>query len=230
MGGEYIYEASFSGIKTKKNNPDVSPSMNITLIHKSLGEEKRKSYIKEAEASVVVDKIKKIVSEGIKVFDSDTCSVRPCSYKDIAVLFRKTTDLQYYEEELRKNNIPFLTQNQRSLFLESPNNDIYHLLRLVVYPGDRLSYSVVLRSPFAGISDKGLALLMLEGLTTEGYQDSGKIQVPFSEEDLNLLPETDKPAFLCISNLIVFFTMLLCFVLSNVSKLEIPIPNSLDNI
>ena len=197
MGGEYIYEASFSGIKTKKNNPDVSPSMNITLIHKSLGEEKRKSYIKEAEASVVVDKIKKIVSEGIKVFDSDTCSLRPCSYKDIAVLFRKTTDLQYYEEELRKNNIPFITQNQRSLFLESPNNDIYHLLRLVVYPGDRLSYSVVLRSPFAGISDKGLALLMLEGLTTEGYLDSGKIQVPFSEEDLNLLPETDKPAFLC---------------------------------
>lgn len=196
LGGEYIYEASFSGIKTKKNNPDVNPSMNITLIHKSLGEEKRKSYVKEAEAAVVVDKIKKIVSGGLKVFDSETGTVRSCSYKDIAVLFRKTTDFQFYEEELRKNNIPFLTQNQRSLFLESPNNDIYHLLRLVVYPGDRLSYSVVLRSPFAGISDKGLALLMMEGLSNEGFLDTGKIQVPFSDEDLNLLPEGDRQAFL----------------------------------
>jgi ATP-dependent helicase/nuclease subunit A len=73
------------------------------------------------------------------------------------------------------------------LFEDAPLNDMYHLLRLAVYPDDRLSYAAVLRSAFAGLSDETLAVCMLR---------QGADAPPAFDEALDeAVPPADRPNF-----------------------------------
>jgi len=72
--------------------------------------------------------------------------------QDFAILFRTTTHQYIFEKYLRAENIPYTSENVVNFFGDGPINDMYSLLRLLVFPQDIASYGVVLHSPFVGLS------------------------------------------------------------------------------
>ncbi len=77
------------------------------------------------------------------------------TYDDVAVLMRSTSNQNAFERMFRRFRIPYQSRTLRGLFSEAIVSDFYGLLRLVVYPEDRLAYATVLRSPLVGLSDRG---------------------------------------------------------------------------
>ncbi len=97
----------------------------------------------ESEAYHVARKIRELV-EG-----SDY------SYEDVAVLMRSTSNQNAFERMFRHFRIPYQSRTLRGLFSEAIVSDFYALLRLLLYPEDRLAYATLLRSPLVGLSDPG---------------------------------------------------------------------------
>jgi ATP-dependent exoDNAse (exonuclease V) beta subunit len=115
-----------------------------------------------AEAHAVVRFIRRSV-EGKTLPVATEGGTRPADYDDFAVLLRSTGNQIQYERMFRHFDVPYATDNLRSLFTEAPINDFYLLLQLAVYPEDRSAYAGILRSPFVNISDEASIRLLLAG-------------------------------------------------------------------
>jgi ATP-dependent exoDNAse (exonuclease V) beta subunit len=134
-----------------------------------------------AEAYAVARFIRRSVEEKTLPIASPQ-GIRPAGYDDFAVLLRSTGNQIHYERMLRHFEVPYATDNLRSLFAEAPVNDFYLLLQLAVYPEDRPAYAGILRSPFVKISDEASIRLLLDG--------SSRKAEPFSDfEDLEMSVE-----------------------------------------
>jgi ATP-dependent helicase/nuclease subunit A len=92
-------------------------------------------------------------------------ATRKAGYGDFAVLLRTTTHQHRLEKYFRLLGIPFESESPRSLFRESPANDLYSLLSLAQDPGDKAAFAAVLRGPLCGISDEAFLRLMTSGGT-----------------------------------------------------------------
>ena len=97
------------------------------------------------EASYIAHKIKELVKAGYK-------------YGDIAVLFRASSVLGDLESEFLKARIPYSTEIYKGFFSDGPINDIVSFLKVCVYPADMNALSVLLRSPFVGLSREDMEL------------------------------------------------------------------------
>ncbi|MCM1321236.1 MAG: UvrD-helicase domain-containing protein [Bacteroides sp.] len=131
---------------------------------------------KETEAIFAAKKIKSLIDSGVPP-------------EDIAVLFRSYTNQYWYEKYFRAENIPYASENIVGFFGDAPVNDIYFLLRLVIYPQDSSAYAAVLRSPFCRISHDGLMLCL------DDYMNAA-VKLPFSETCLPLLLPEDAAALI----------------------------------
>lgn len=135
----------------------------------------------EIEAMYVAQKIKSLIDE--KKYKS----------KDFAILFRSTSKQYLYEKQLRKLGIPYTSESVVGFFNESPINNIYYLLRLLVYPTDMVAYENLLFSPFVNLSQTGVNICMIH--TSEKIKSQhNKIspeEILFSNEIENLLSEDD---------------------------------------
>ncbi|MBP5157140.1 MAG: UvrD-helicase domain-containing protein [Treponema sp.] len=83
-------------------------------------------------------------------------------YSSFAVLDRSRSNRAELIRWLNVFGIPYSLDQQGSFFLEAPVNDIYAMLRLCVYPSDRKAFAAVLASPFIGLSDVGVQLVLAE--------------------------------------------------------------------
>jgi ATP-dependent helicase/nuclease subunit A len=92
-------------------------------------------------------------------------ATRKAVYGDCAVLLRTTTHQHRLEKYFRLLDIPFESESPRSLFRESPANDLYSLLTLAQDPGDKAAYAAVLRGPLCRVSDEAFLRLMTSGGT-----------------------------------------------------------------
>jgi ATP-dependent helicase/nuclease subunit A len=81
------------------------------------------------------------------------------TYKDIALIFRSTTAMSPFIEELRALNIPFVVEGERYFYRTPEVTDVLNLLRVLDDPGNRLGLAGFLRSPLGGFNDAELALL-----------------------------------------------------------------------
>ncbi|GAH52559.1 unnamed protein product, partial [marine sediment metagenome] len=110
-------------------------------------------------------------------------ALRPAEFEDFTLLMRSTGNQIDYERMFRHLDIPYSTQNVRSLFLEAPINDFYTLLQLAVYPEDRPAYAGLLRSPFVNISDDAFIRLLLagkdpfEGIDMKGIEEEDRVKL-----------------------------------------------------
>ena len=135
----------------------------------------------EIEAMYVAQKIKSLIDE--KKYKS----------KDFAILFRSTSKQYLYEKHLRKLGIPYTSESVVGFFNESPINNIYYLLRLLVYPTDMVAYENLLFSPFVNLSQTGVNICMIHTSEIIKLQHN-KIspeEILFSNEIENLLSEDD---------------------------------------
>jgi ATP-dependent helicase/nuclease subunit A len=74
--------------------------------------------------------------------------------KDIAILFRKLTDIHDYLEPLRRQEIRYVVEGERHFYAAKEIIDAVNLLRAVENPYDRLALVGVLRSPVGGLNDR----------------------------------------------------------------------------
>jgi ATP-dependent exoDNAse (exonuclease V) beta subunit len=120
----------------------------------------------EAEAWHIAELVRSLVDQGTMVSAKGPQGVkvaRPCHYDDIAVLFKATASQNVVERYFRLYGIPYTATSTAGLYTESIFGDLYAMLRLAVYPDDRLAFATVLRSPFARLSDDDVFCAMNPG-------------------------------------------------------------------
>ena len=80
-------------------------------------------------------------------------AVRP---GDITLLFRALTNVEYYEEALRRYDIDYYLVGGHAFYAQQEIYDIVNLLRAVASPCDEVSLAGILRSPMFGLLDETL--------------------------------------------------------------------------
>ncbi|HEY6009108.1 MAG TPA: UvrD-helicase domain-containing protein, partial [Geobacteraceae bacterium] len=147
----------------ERRDPDDPPCVEfITLDDTSDANQKR-----QVEATTIAARIRRLVqgTAGVEVFDrqaTGTGSVplpRTPRYGDIAILFRRFSNLKLFERALRREGIPYYVVKGRGFFHCQEILDICSLLRYLEFDGDLVALAGVLRSPLCGVSDETLYLL-----------------------------------------------------------------------
>jgi len=93
-----------------------------------------------------------------RVYDEDE-QPRPVRGGDVAVLFRRFTNLETFRRALLRRRIPHLVYKGRGFHGAREVMDLVALLATAVDPDDDLALAAVLRAPFGPLSDDALVLL-----------------------------------------------------------------------
>ena len=114
----------------------------------------------EAEAEMVSRRIATLLAAEApeRVYDKDE-QPRPVRGGDVAVLFRKFTNLETFRRALLRRRIPHLVYKGRGFHGAREVMDLVALLAAAVDPDDDLALAAVLRAPFGPLSDDALVLL-----------------------------------------------------------------------
>ena len=166
------FEADFQ--KLSACNKKVPLKSEIRVLYKPYLNEKEESPFynnQESEGFRIAQYLVETVNrQRLQVRNEE--GLRPAEFNDFALLLRSTTHQKTYERIFRLFGIPHTAVSVRSLFLEAPIYDFYHLLQLAIYPDDRLAYGALLRSPLININDNTLvALLSLNREPFTGIDD-----------------------------------------------------------
>ena len=84
--------------------------------------------------------------------------------KDVAILFRKLTDIHDYLESFRRRDIRYVVEGERHFYAAKEIIDAVNLFRAIENPHDPLALVGVLRSPLGGLTDRQIYELNQAGL------------------------------------------------------------------
>jgi ATP-dependent helicase/nuclease subunit A len=94
---------------------------------------------------------------------------------DIAIIFRRLTQVGVYEDALRRAGVGFYTVRGRGFYDCQEVADLYLAMSAILNPRDNLALAGFLRSPMVGLSDEALlALVYPDGRTFRSLSDSIK--------------------------------------------------------
>lgn len=202
------YEATYNLTKAaphKLKNPDYSPRMHIVLVDENKTEisseiNENAEYFskKESEAIYVVEKIKDLLA----LEENKKPVYQP---KDIAILFKSTTNQHVFERFLKIQGIPYSCGKQKGFFYDAPINDILSILKVALFPKDLLSFSIFLNSPFVRLSEKSTNLII--SILSNEKQTKGYFKNPLKDEQFenlkNQLPEEEQEKYQFGKNIIL---------------------------
>jgi ATP-dependent helicase/nuclease subunit A len=83
-------------------------------------------------------------------------SRRPIEPRDIVLLFRALSDVDVYEEALRRHGLDYYLVGGRAFYSQQEVFDVTNLLRALVSPCDEVSLAGALRSPLFNLCDESL--------------------------------------------------------------------------
>lgn len=83
-------------------------------------------------------------------------AARPLEFGDVALLMRALSDVEQYEEALRRYDIPYYLVGGHAFYAQQEVFDLLNLLRTINSPSDEVSLAGVLRSPYFSLSDESL--------------------------------------------------------------------------
>lgn len=139
---QYIVEAANSLIKHNNNQiPKNVYSKNDKgerLIYKP-------AYSDKEEALIVCREIKRIKRQD------------DCQYSDFAILYRTNAQSRSFEEEFRKQGIPYRIYGGLSFFQRKEIKDVIAYFRLVANPDDEEAFKRIINYPSRGIGNKTVA-------------------------------------------------------------------------
>jgi len=117
-------------------------------VEDSLASERRRS-----ESGAVAACIARMVADGVPVFDKDAGRMRPCAWRDVAVLFRAATGIEELEDAFRAHDVPYRISGGKHYYARLEFQDLLNVVRAIANPFDAISVVGALRSPFFGASD-----------------------------------------------------------------------------
>lgn len=136
----------------------------VVLMDLETGQGKIKADdLRRSEGLACARLIKRLVKEKRKVRDVDTGDFRPVRFSDIAMIYRGGTGIQYYEEPLRNEGIPYIIEGGGLYYARQEIRDLAAALWAVEDPWDELSLFSTLRSSLFGISDEEIFLFRERG-------------------------------------------------------------------
>ncbi|MEX2112152.1 MAG: UvrD-helicase domain-containing protein, partial [Pirellulales bacterium] len=105
---------------------------------------------------------------------------RPAKPGDCAILFRALSDVELYEDALRRHDIDYYLVGGHAFYAQQEIFDLLNLLRAVASPSDGVSLAGVLRSAFFALQDETLFWLAQhrDGLTEGLFADDPPPQIP----------------------------------------------------
>jgi len=139
----FAQEGQFEQLKSKLSSADGSnPCVEFLAIERK--EDETMNEVRMNEARILAERISQMI-------DSDRYD-----YKDFAMLFRATTDIYFYEYELRNYGIPYYVVGGRGFYKQPEIKDLISFLELLENPHLDIPLAAVLRSPLVQISDDSL--------------------------------------------------------------------------
>src|SRR5664279_1873399 len=109
--------------------------------------------IREEEGRVLARTIERAVRvECWPVRDPRSGEVRPCEYRDIAILMPTRTESEAYTEPLEDLGIPYRMEGGTFLYGRQEVRDLISCLHAIDDPNDRISLVAALRSMACGCS------------------------------------------------------------------------------
>ncbi|MGD0517615.1 MAG: UvrD-helicase domain-containing protein [Thermoguttaceae bacterium] len=155
------------------------------------------------EADWIARRIRAMLDSGERiVWDQEASktgnpATRPVQAGDVALLFRALTDVEYYEEALRRYGIDYYLVGGHAFYAQQEVFDLLNLLKALESPCDQLSLLGVLRSPFFNLADETIFWLarhpdgLFAGLSCESppseIDKAQKKQVEFAAKILGEL-------------------------------------------
>lgn len=103
------------------------------------------AYSDKEEALIVCREIKRIKRQD------------DCQYSDFAILYRTNAQSRSFEEELRKQSIPYRIYGGLSFFQRKEVKDVIAYFRLVANPDDEEAFKRIINYPARGIGNTTLA-------------------------------------------------------------------------
>ncbi|MDR1505499.1 MAG: UvrD-helicase domain-containing protein [Treponema sp.] len=183
------YEASYSRLKSRETSEKDAeePALHFAFFDKGRINEDDPHGAEAHEAAFIAWKIRDMVTRKHEIYDRKEKKKRPCTYSDFAVLQRSYTRQHELEKQLKSYGVPFRADKPAGLFSDAPVNDLSALLRLLVYPFDRIAYAALLRSPLVRLSDAAFTVCQLNA-AAPGRE-------PFDPETESLIPEQDRELY-----------------------------------
>jgi len=160
----------------QRQEQDPTPCVEIIRIGTGEGADEQRRL----EAAAIAGKIRSLVAvpDGVAVFDRQTITPRPPRFGDIAILFRRFSNLKIFERELRQACIPYYVVKGKGFYRCQELLDLLNFLKYLEFGGDLTALAGVLRSPLCGISDETLYLLGQNELGLAGWGDYFRAATP----------------------------------------------------
>jgi len=150
------YEAMYHTVLAPENDdvvPSYEPRIHFAFFDKDSAPQQDDDSSDEAEPLLSADETEAAwVANKIKSLIKGADGRKPVKPGDIAILFRTYSKQPTFERMLLQAGVPYNCEVVKGFFTDGPVNDLFAFLRLCIYPGDRLSYTTLLRSPFVQLS------------------------------------------------------------------------------
>ncbi|MCD4785974.1 MAG: UvrD-helicase domain-containing protein [Candidatus Eremiobacteraeota bacterium] len=160
------YQPEYVSLSPFREENENIPSLVLLNPDDKLQETMIYSYdVRLAEAGMVAEYIDYLVNEsGIKI-GGRSGNNRPIRYKDIAMLFPRTSDIDIYESALSARGIPYVLEAGNLFFKRQEISDLIIILKAIDNPLDEVAVLSVLKSPLAGVSDEEILQASINGVS-----------------------------------------------------------------
>lgn len=180
-GGDFNVRYGSGDILTSERRDwDGTPCVELLTVEgEGNSSEKRRT-----EAVAVSRMIRRMISgeAGVRVYErrdvTDENGEPAISYLprkprwgDIAILFRRFSNLKLFERELRRAGIPYYVVKGKGFYRCQEILDLLNFLKYLEFGGDIAALAAVLRSPLCGISDETLYLMGRKEKGLAGWED-----------------------------------------------------------
>jgi ATP-dependent helicase/nuclease subunit A len=144
------------------DNQQSSIASPLSPLTSPLDDMGRRERLLRIEADWIARRIRNMLEaaereEGEKIiWDKEAGALRAVRPGDFALLFRALTNVEYYEEALRRYGIDYYLVGGHAFYSQQEVYDLLNLLRAIDVPADEVSLLGVLRSPMFALDDETL--------------------------------------------------------------------------
>ena len=154
---DIIYD-DFRPVQTSVTEAVSETPVRVLVTYPEPGEKPAMESLRFREAETIAQEIQSLIA-GRAAVRADSGECRPVAYRDIALLFRSTSNMAIYESVLRKYRLPYTIIKGSGFYQAAEIRDLIAVFQLLERPGDDLVCAAVLRSPLVAISDDALFLI-----------------------------------------------------------------------
>jgi ATP-dependent helicase/nuclease subunit A len=169
------------------------PKSVCSTIEPSVTEKEAISMVKKISASQALEEEAESLARDLLRMNQE----EKMSWKDCALLFRSTTNLDSFLQALKKRQIPYAVTRDKNYFRRREIIEAHTLLSCIFLPLDQISLIGALRSSMVGLPDAALFLLWKHGFPELfGYLDRIDDATYYTAEKrlLTMCPQIDRLA------------------------------------